>query len=412
LRAQDLLEVAKAALIHGSGLEITNRANLQIRGVRPEAHRFLVRDLVGAGLVLTDAAADARRNVLASPTAGCDPCEVTDTRVLVAETAGALAKGVGLSPKFGVLVDSGGLTHVRGRRYDMCLGAVKLRDGRIGYEVRLAEALPEGFAMPPRYVVAAHDAYNLIASALELMAKHVDANGRMSGLIELLGEEEVLHQAAARSGARLLTVAPGDICAKVESAVRPIGVLPQRQAGRSMVGAMPILGRLSAEAFGAIARVAGEVSARFEDAEVRLTPWRSILIPNVPTERADAALAALEGLGLAVVASDPALSVVACAGSTGCPASFTDTQQDGRVVVAALRSASPNRLSVHLSGCTKRCADSTTEFDVTLVGGPGAGSYEVVVGPNATHSLTIGAFEVEAAAVAERVVSIARSGKQ
>jgi len=33
---------------------------------------------------------------------------------------------------------------------------------------------------------------------------------------------------------------------------------------------------------------------------------------------------------------------------------------------------------VHFSGCSKRCADSTTTFDVTLVGGPAPGTYEVV----------------------------------
>ena len=410
LAARDLRHVAEVVSAHGSALEITSRANLQIRGVTPQSHRHLVRDLVGVGLALADVSADARRNVLASPTAGCDPHEVTDTRALVATASAVLADCVGVSPKFGVLIDGGGLTHVRGRRQDISLGALKLHDGYIGYEVRLAEALPERPENGTAWVVAPHDAGDLLAGALELMAERVEAKGRMADLVALRGRVDVLDDAASRRGVRLRRVPPPAICARSEPSHRPIGALPQRQVGLSMVGAMPLLGRLSAEACGDIADVATAVGARGQDAEVRLTPWRSVLIPNVATEQADAALAALEELGLAVVESDPALSVVACAGSAGCPASYTDTQRDGLAVVAALRAASSRLLSVHLSGCAKRCADGATEFDVTLVGGPTPGSYEVTSSRDASLNPTGAGIRVEANTVAEHIASMARSG--
>ena len=145
LSGRQARRIAEAACAYGTVLEITSRANLQIRGVRTGSHHLLVEELVAAGVTLADAAADARRNVLASPTAGIDVSEVSDTRPLTAAIADVLARaaGAGLSPKFGVLVDGGGAVHVRGRRQDICLGAVRLAEGSWGYEVRLGQPLPE-----------------------------------------------------------------------------------------------------------------------------------------------------------------------------------------------------------------------------------------------------------------------------
>ncbi len=386
--ARNLRRVSEAASAFGTALEITSRANLQIRGVSTGAHGGLLRDLVGAGVTLADAAADARRNVLASPTAGVDPLEVVDTRPLTAEVVDALAgaEGAGLSPKFGVLVDGGGIVHVRGRRQDVCLGAVRLKNGSWGYEVRLAQPLPERPERQPTWVVGPGAVGALVGGVLELMAEHEDVGGRISGLVARLGSGQVLRDAAARRGVELSEVAPGDRGHPTRPSLRPIGELPQHQHGYAVVGAMPVLGRLSAGQLGAIADVAEEFCGRGEDPEVRLTPWRSVVIPNVPSERASAALDELHRLGLAVDPMDPAISVVACAGSTGCPSSFTDTQGDGRALVEALRAARPTgRLMVHLSGCPKRCADGATEFDVTLVGGPTHGVYDVVLGRGASE---------------------------
>ena len=407
-RARALRRVAEAASLHGSGLEITNRANLQIRGLTPDAHRLLVRELVGAGVALADAGADARRNVLASPTAGADPGEVTDTRALVSEVAAALAGASALSAKFGVLVDGGGRTHVRGRPHDICLGAVQRRDGSVAYQVRLAAALPAAVHVRSSRLVDPDDAPDLVAGALELIADRADAKGRTAGVVAALGEHEALRQAAARRGVSLTTVAADEVRPLPQPSVRPIGVLPQRQDGLSMVGAMPVLGRLAAAQCSAVAAVATDHSVSADGAEVRLTPWRSVLIPDVPAEKAGAALAELEALDLAVDPSDPALSVVACAGSSGCPASYTDTQRDGRAVVAALRACSAGSFSVHLSGCAKRCADGSTNFDVTLVGGPTPDAYAVAGHPEAGSPSAGDAVRVEAAAVAEHVASMAR----
>jgi precorrin-3B synthase len=376
--------IAEAASAYGTALEITSRANLQIRGVRSGSHHLLVRDLVEAGVTLADASADARRNVLGSPTAGIDPGEVADTRPLTAAIADALvrADGAGLSPKFGVLVDAGGAVHVRGRRQDICLGAVRVGAGAWGYEVRLGQPLANAEDSEAAVVVGSDSAGSLVSGLLDLMARHPEVGGRMAGLVTRLGVDEVLRLAGESHDIRLSEVTPGEIERSHAPSRRPIGVLAQRGPGHAMIGAMPVLGRLSVQQLQTIARVAEDFSEPEAQAEVRLTPWRSVVIPNIPHHRASVALKDLEHVGLAVDVADPALSVVACAGSTGCPSSFTDTQRDARTMIETLRTTSTRvGFSVHFSGCSKRCADSTTVFDVTLVGGPTPGTYAVVTQP-------------------------------
>jgi precorrin-3B synthase len=380
LTSHQARSISEAACAYGTAVEITSRANLQIRGVTTGSHPPLVRDLVAAGVTLADASADARRNVLASPTAGIDAGEVVDTRSLTAGVADALvlAGRAGLSPKFGVLIDGGGAVHVRERRQDICLGAVRLVGGASQYEVRLGRSLVELEDSEPIVLVSPEDAGDLVRGLLDLMERYPESGGRMAGLVARLGSGEVLRLAAEPRDMQLLSVTCRDVERVTTTSQRPIGELPQRTPGHSMVGAMPVLGRLSGRELGAIAEVAEDLSDPGE-AEVRVTPWRSIVIPNVAHHQASLALERLEQLGLAVDVEDPSLSVVACAGSTGCPSSFTDTQRDARAMVEALRT-SPARagFSVHFSGCSKRCADSTTTFDVTLVGGPTPGTYEVV----------------------------------
>jgi precorrin-3B synthase len=404
LGSGQLRHIAEAASTYGTALEITSRANLQIRGVTAGGQPRLVEDLVAAGVTLADGAADARRNVLASPTAGLDPDEVVDTRALIGAVTDSLvrADGAALSPKFGVLVDGGGAVHVRGRRQDICLGAVRLRDGSWGYEVRLGQPLPDPDAHPIT-VARPTDAADLVRGLLDLMLEHPEAGGRMSGLVALLGTDEVLRLVAARHDLHLFEVAPGARGSVSAPSRRPIGELAQRGLAHVMVGAMPVLGRLSGQQLDALADVAEDFGAGRGEAEVRVTPWRSVLIPHIARERAATARRALALLGLVVDATDPALSVVACAGSTGCASSFTDTQRDARVVVEALRSSMrPAGFTVHLSGCAKRCADRTTDFDVTMVGGPTAGVYEAVARRDTGESglRAPGALDPEAALVA------------
>lgn len=372
----------------GSGrtLEITSRANLQVRGLDPAAVPAVAAGLVAAGLALADPARDERRNVVASPTAGFDAAELVDTRPLVAAVAGLLAAEGGVrSPKFGVLVDGGGTVSVRGRRHDVCLGAVRV-PGRPGvaFEVRLDEPLPLTGNAGPAVVVPEGRAQAAVEAALTLCPP----GGRMADALATAGREALLHAVATRCGGRVsdgvVPPQPGRAPCDRGAGERPeaaateaaIGVHGAAAcgpwAGTVWCGAAPLLGRLSAEAALGLAALAGE----FGDGEIRLTPWRGVILPGVAPAAAADLILALARLGLSADPADPRHQVVACAGSTGCHAGLTDTQADAARLVDQLRTSPPGPAqTVHLSGCEKGCA-SRGQADLTVVGAPG-GTYEL-----------------------------------
>jgi precorrin-3B synthase len=81
--------IAELSQRHGNGLiDLTGRANLQIRGVREQSHEPLIEGLDRLGLIDAELYAEAQRNILVSPFWN----EGDDIRSLAAELEQALAK--------------------------------------------------------------------------------------------------------------------------------------------------------------------------------------------------------------------------------------------------------------------------------------------------------------------------------
>jgi precorrin-3B synthase len=94
-----------AARLGNGHIDLTRRANLQIRGLRPDALPELHTALDGLGLLDADAATEAARSVMVGPLAGPDvrALAVALTQAIVADRRLAA-----LPAKFGWLVDGGG----------------------------------------------------------------------------------------------------------------------------------------------------------------------------------------------------------------------------------------------------------------------------------------------------------------
>jgi ferredoxin-nitrite reductase len=146
---------------------------------------------------------------------------------------------------------------------------------------------------------------------------------------------------------------------------RHLGAHPQRQHGLSYLGVVAPLGRLDIQQLRALA----DLSQVYGSGMLRLTPWENVLIPDVPTERVPALHQAIEQLGLHDSATHPWSALVACTGNRGCHASATDTT--GHALNLANHLAQHGRLdqpvNIHLSGCTKSCAQHH-KSDIALVG--------------------------------------------
>jgi precorrin-3B synthase len=366
--------IATAAVDVGAGpVELTNRANLQVRGIPIDAVAALRDALVAAGVAAPDPQADERRNVLASPTAGVDADELVDPRPLVAAVADRLVcagPARALSPKFGVLVDAGGAVHLRGRGQDLAFGAGRDEHGTVRYEVRIGDALP--------YPSEGGDGAWSVAPdrALEVLDAVIDAAapfGRARDLVAALGPDRVWRDLVHRTGDALTGPAP--LVGPAAPSVPVVGVHAQRQPQQVWIGLAVVLGRLDSATLLALADLTASVGGG-----LRITPWGGIILADVDQRDASRVVAACEHLGLVCDPDHPANLVVTCAGSRGCAAGLADTQSDARALVDRLADLAPEQrpASVHVSGCDKGCA-RPQPAQLSLVAGPTRGTYQLYV---------------------------------
>lgn len=277
--------LAAAAAEHGNGIiELTQRGNLQIRGLAPHTTARFAAAIVAAGLGRPDPAQERRRAILPPPLLGDDPGLAPDAAALTARLEHAAATDPRLAhlpAKFAIAIEAGGILANRPVAADL----VAWTDGR-------------------------------------------------------------------SAGLRL---------ADRGTAPAPVGLLPYPGTKHGAFGVAPPFGQLDAP----LLRHLAAVAARF-GADLRITPWRAILLGRI--RQADAArIAAAIGPDCIVDPADPRLLVTACIGRPGCASASVSPRTDA----ARLRPAQP----IHVSGCAKGCAHPGPA-PLTLVGN--AGRYDLV----------------------------------
>jgi len=314
LDAAQTAGLAHLAERHGNGLiDVTSRANLQIRGVTENSHRLLLDGLAQLILLDPDADTESRRNILVTPFWR----EGDETQALAAELEEALAdSALELPTKFGFAIDDGTSRVLAGNSADVRIerdvsgGLLVRADGAaLGRSVARGEAVATALAVARWFV----------ASGVK------DGRGRMA-----------THLAA---GARLPEAQRGETePAPIMAAARP-GLYPQG----AMVGV----------AFGQIPHITlNQLSACGH--ALRMTPWRMVLSEGKRTMPSAS--------GLITEAYDPALRVIACSGAPRCREAHADT----RGLAAALAQNIGGAAQLHVSGCAKGCAHSGAAA-ITLV---------------------------------------------
>lgn len=353
-----LRRLAEAAGRHGSGvLELTNRANLQIRGVPADQADGLIQCLLDAGLGPRAPGADDVRNLLLSPAAGLDPQARLDVRPLAWRLLRLLEEEPrfhALSPKFALSLDGGEALAMLDHPHDLWLSALDGPDGEPAFAFGLAGCVPRGVGDGP--ALAAFPAAGVEAGVSALLHLFLDVADpectRMRHLLAREPAEALLRRLRERLDVPMLQGPWLDAWRRPPaSAEAPVGVHPQRQAGLCLVGGAPALGRLGASV---LARLA-DLAERVGDGHLRLTPWQGLLLPNVPLERAAEALAGLEALGLETRPGSPLARLVACSGSVGCARSLADTKADALGLARRWPADLPFP-AIHLSGCPRSCA--------------------------------------------------------
>ncbi|MEG0859699.1 MAG: precorrin-3B synthase [Pseudomonas sp.] len=362
LTADQAEAVAAAAERFAAGeIEATNRGNLQIRGIGND-QTGLIELLLAAGLGPRDAAGDDVRNLMLSPAAGVDPLMLFDTRTLAEQLLQSLETTPRLhqlSAKFAVQVDGGEGLAMLEHPHDLWLSALRL-DGELW--------LAFGLAGCP-----AHDSP---LGAVPLAQGHELVLAVLNRFLDLARPEQ------ARMRQLLAEYSPDAFVAELGLTIRRdtavlhwrrtatagsayLGIYPQHQSGLNAVGAAAPLGRLSPSMLRGAARLARDRG----DGSLRMTPWQSLLLPNIAQPDVTAVSSGLARLGLLCCADEQLARLVACTGSSGCAKAQAETKGDARVLATLLTSGAP--ASVHLSGCPRSCAMAHVAPATLLAQSPG-----------------------------------------
>lgn len=368
--AAQLQGIASLAEQHaGAYVDITTRANLQLREIPATSGPAVVTGLQDLGIVTRGAGADNIRNVTGSPTAGLDPQELLDTRPHAREMHHYILQNrdmYGLPRKFNIAFDGGGQiaaldeTNDIGFRAVAITGAPGTPDG-IYFRVYLGGITGHGdFARDCGVIVAPAEAVALAAAMVRVFLAHGGrgdrSKARLKYLLDGWGIARFLEAAEQQLGKPLLRVEDRwDAPRPPINRMAHIGAHAQRETGRYWIGAMPEQGRITSPALRAVATLA----SRYGSGDIRLTVWQSLLIADVASADVHCVLTELEGLGLHPKAHPVRAGSVACTGSSGCKFAAANTKSALSNIVRVIEQDHPaldRVINIHITGCHHSCA--------------------------------------------------------
>jgi precorrin-3B synthase len=400
----------------GNGqIDLTARANLQLRGMRLETLPDLQDAIAACGLLDSSPEAEAVRNVIASPLAGLDPEAIIDIRPLVRNLEHRLTGDPALHAlpaKFGFAIDDGGRLGLGDAPADIGFEARRSADGP-AFDIRLDGA--PAYRLGPCAPADVPSAAAILCRAFIAASRSSPDIRRMRDCVRVAGVDEIADVAG-------LAVVPS-------SATRatPASAYIGRHAlgANIFVGIGLPFGRIAALD---LANLVAEIE-RLGGDELRLTPWRTILVPCGSTQNAsplegevgDATASTCGGFRAAarqdsgamredrgrgrrypppgnqsvadlplkgggetrlsplgrgearfiLCSDDPLRRVAACVGAPVCARATTDIRADA----TRLANIMPRIGMLHVSGCAKGCAHPKPAA-ITLVGR--GGRYDLI----------------------------------
>src|SRR5690349_1776223 len=212
IKTYQLREIARVAMELTSGyVQITTRANFQIRLIQPKDAPEVLRRIQSVGLHTRGAGADNIRNLTANPTAGIDPVELIDVLPFVNELAHLILNDrsyYDLPRKFNIAFDGGGLIGSVEDTNDIGVKAVKVGD-EVRFRVALGGATGHkafardlGVVVPPaeinKVVVA------IVRVFIERGCRTDRKQARLKHLLEKMSLEEYLALVEKKLGTQLL----------------------------------------------------------------------------------------------------------------------------------------------------------------------------------------------------------------
>ncbi|MFI0712800.1 precorrin-3B synthase [Streptomyces inhibens] len=374
LTVRQATALADAADLLGDGhLSLTSRGNAELRGLADDCGARLAGLLRDAGLLPSERH-ERIRNILASPLAGLDHHTPADVRLWARELDTLLCtseSATALSGRFLFVLDDG--------RGDVAAlgGDVTLVAESGGGPASGGPAGPGGGALlrvgddPAALRIAGTDVPRAALAAAACFLTTAGASGSGAWRVRELPDGYGLTAHAVADGLRAAGIAAKYVADGPRAAVIGSAYADSSAPGivegpddRRALSVLAPLGRLTVAQW----RLLTAIAAADGSGELRLTPWRGIVIPGLPAAAAAPRLRELAAAGLITDPASPWHRISACTGRPGCAKSRTDVRADA---AAAITQGTPapgelpvkdlplqglhKGLPVHWSGCERRC---------------------------------------------------------
>ncbi len=367
LTSSQLHCLARLSQENGNGLlDLTNRANLQIRGLHSLSQDWLT-DLLQQENILADALwADRLRNIMADPLREKTDNGITDTSGLARQLDKLLQQTASLkdmSAKFCFIIDNGSSFHIAGQPHDLALTAINKRNA-LRYRLSVA-------GTPMDLSVSPHEVAPFLVKIAKYICRSHHAPKRGADILRRLGKEKLASEIRKFFPTCHEDTEP---VPQQQATTPPIGIISQHDPALTSIGLGVPVSRLSAKQLALL----GDWAKIYGNGTVRLSPWQIIYITDIPKQDSAEVSRLAENHGFVTGSAFLQAQVYACSGSSGCPRTEAACKEDGRALSKRLNAlrlqdtlAAP--VKVHLSGCKRGCGFGKKADIVALAQTDGSG---------------------------------------
>jgi sulfite reductase (ferredoxin) len=347
-----------------SSIDITNRQNFQLHWLRIEDVPAVWDELARVGWTSMGSCGDNTRTVTGCPLAGVDDDELIDASPIAQEVDRYMngnPEFANFPRKFKITITGCAHWCTYPEINDIGASAVRRDDGVVGFHVRvggglstrphLALLLP-AFVLPEQMLDIVKAIAGIFRDSDELRLNRTKARMKFLFINHGWTAESFLAEIERRIGYGL---APSVEETPPDSVYRDhVGLHPQRQPGLHYAGFSVVSGRISPEQLRRIAQLADE----FGDGSLRLTAMQNVLVPNIPSARVDAFVAAASEIGVPLAGSPFQKGTLSCTGSEYCKLAITETKKFSIRLAHELEDRLPGftqSLKLYVTGCPNAC---------------------------------------------------------
>ncbi|MEN8146978.1 MAG: nitrite/sulfite reductase [Campylobacterota bacterium] len=352
--------------------DFTTRQDLQFHWIQVKDLPAVFERLEAVGLSSQLAAGDCPRNVVSCPVSGVDHDEIADVRHLV-DAVNDLFRAnrdfSNLPRKFKIGI-SGCSKHCSCHEIqDLSFCATQQENGEVVYDVHVGGGLGKNKRIATHIGYVHEDKVVPVSKAItKIFRDHGNrtnrSKARIGHLIELWGVEEFVRVLHNELGFELDQLQIQNFVNYSERC--HFGVHASKVSGESYIGCAVLGGRIGAEGLLATAALMREYGVQ----TLKATTTQNIVLLDVPSERTDGLVDALEKAGVSAYPSAFKARTLSCTGLNFCKFAVSETKDLAQEIVTYLETALPDfaePVSISVTGCANACAHPYI-VDIGLVG--------------------------------------------